>query len=174
MRAINAICRSIEVVSGLLLGAVMLLVVASTLGRYALSNPIPDSFDIARLLIGACLFWGFAVVGLRGGHIQVDLLADLTGPRLRRAIDSFAWILLFVFVCLLVWKVMDGTLSAMRSNQKTYDLRLPIWPFYGLIWLGLLASAFTVALKVWLIMTGKQTLQSAEAQEIEDVAHDTR
>lgn len=174
MRAINTICRVIEVVAGLLLGGVMLLVVASTFGRYVFAEPIPDSFDIARLLIGACLFWGFAVVGLRGGHIQVDLLADFATPGIRRAIDTFAWILLFVFICLLVWKVWDGTLNAMTTNQKTYDLRLPIWPFYGLIWLGLAASFFTVGVKVWLLAMGRDKLTSAEAQEIEDVTHDTR
>lgn len=174
MGVINAFIRAIEIVAGLLLGGVMLLIVASTLGRYGFASPIPDSFDVSRLLIGACLFWGFAVVGLRGGHIQVDLLADAVGPRLRRIIDTFAWLLLFVFVCLLVWKVLDGTLSAMRSNQLTYDLRLPIWPFYGLIWLGILASLFSVAIKVWRIATGSEDLTSAEAQEIEDVTHDTR
>lgn len=174
MRAINRFIRAIEVIAGLLLGGVMLLIVASTFGRYGFAAPIPDSFDISRLLIGACLFWGFAVVGLRGGHIQVDLLADAVGPRLRRIIDSFAWLLLFLFVCLLVWKVLGGTMSAMRSNQLTYDLRLPIWPFYGLIWLGMLASLFTVGIKIWRIATGTETLASAEAQEIEDVSHDTR
>lgn len=174
MNAINAFCRAVEIVAGILLGLVMLLIVASTFGRYALAMPVPDSFDVSRMLIGACLFWGFAVVGLRGGHIQVDLLVDLVGPRLRRWIDSFAWLVLFAFVCLLVWKVYDGTMSAMRSNQLTYDLRLPIWPFIGLICLGLVASAVTVAVKVWLIATGREALASAEAQEIEDVTHDTR
>ena len=109
MRAINAICRSIEVVSGLLLGAVMLLVVASTLGRYALSNPIPDSFDIARLLIGACLFWGFAVVGLRGGHIQVDLLADLTG--------SFTVVFLLSCGVALLGAVSSSRLPSPRASR---------------------------------------------------------
>ena len=174
MRAINLFIRGIEVVAALLLGAVMLLVVASTLSRYAFAAPIPDSFDIARLLVGACLFWGFAVVGFRGGHIQVDLLVDATGPRLRRVINSFAWAVLLLFAGLLVWKVYGSTLSAMRSNQLTYDLRLPVWPFYGLIWLGMLASLFTIAIKLWRIVSGRDHLTSAEAQEIEDVAHDSR
>ncbi|MEK9881066.1 MAG: TRAP transporter small permease, partial [Paracoccaceae bacterium] len=109
-----------------------------------------------------------------GGHIQVDLLADFLGPRLRRVIDSFAWLMLFAFVCLLAWKVLDGTMNTMRSNQVTYDLRIPMWPFIGMIWLGIVASVFTVATKVWLIATGKDDLQSADAQEIEEFSHGER
>lgn len=174
MRAITSLCRAIEVVAGILLGAVMVLVVASTLGRYAFASPIPDSFDIARLLIGACLFWGFAVVGLRGGHIQVDLFADMLGRRARRVVDTVAWATLLLFVCLLVWKVLDGTISAQRSNQVTYDLRLPLWPFMGLIWLGLVASVFTVLIKLWGIATGRQDLTSAEAQELKETTDGLR
>ncbi len=174
MRAIQAFCSAVELVAGLLLGLVMLLIVASTIGRYAFAAPIPDSFDISRLLIGACLFWGFAVVGLRGGHIQVDILADVLGPRLRRVVDSFAWLMLFAFVCLLAWKVFDGTASTMKSNQVTYDLRLPMWPFIGLIWLGIVASLVTVAAKLWLIATGQENLLSADAQELEDLTHGDR
>lgn len=174
MRAIHAFCSVVETVAGILLGLVMLLIVASTLGRYAFAVPIPDSFDVGRLLIGGCLFWGFAVVGLRGGHIQVDLLADTLSPTLRRIVDSFAWLMLFAFVCLLAWKVLDGTTSAMRSNQLTYDLRLPVWPFYGMIWLGIVASVVTVGAKVWLIATGQENLLSADAQEIEELTHGKR
>jgi TRAP-type C4-dicarboxylate transport system permease small subunit len=174
MRAIQSFCAAIELIAGILLGFVMLLVVASTIGRYAIAAPIPDSFDISRLLIGACLFWGFAVVGLRGGHIQVDLMADMLSPKLRRLVDSFAWLMLFAFVCLLAWKVLDGTINTIRSNQVTYDLRLPMWPFIGLIWLGIMASLVTVATKLWLITTGRDNLLSAEAHEIEEFKHGQR
>ena len=173
-RAFEAFCRAVELVAGFLLGAVMCLVVASTLGRYAFAEPVPDSFDIGRLLIGACLFWGFAVVGLRGGHIQVDLFVDLLPAPARRVVDTFAWGLLMVFCALLAWKVFARTASAFRSGEATFDLRLPVWPFLGLIWLGILVSVLTAAVKTVRIARGLEGLQSAEAQEIEEAARGLR
>ena len=173
-RAIEAFCRTVELVAGVLLGAVMCLVVVSTIGRYAFAQPVPDSFDISRLLIGACLFWGFAVVGLRGGHIQVDLFADLLPAAAKRVVDTFAWGLLLVFCGLLAWKVFARTASAFRSNEATFALRLPVWPFLALIWLGILVSVVTVAIKTVRVARGLESLASAEAQEIDEAARGLR
>ncbi|MCU0906125.1 MAG: TRAP transporter small permease [Rhodobacteraceae bacterium] len=81
----ESFCRIVETIAAVLLRAMTVLVVVSTLGRYLLALPVPDSFDMSRMMLGACLAWGFAVIGLRGGHIQVDLVAAAVGPRLRRA-----------------------------------------------------------------------------------------
>ena len=70
-------CKVVEAVAGLLLLACTILIVASATGRYLFTWPIPDAFDISRLLIGACIMCGFASVGYRGGHIKVDLFAEL-------------------------------------------------------------------------------------------------
>jgi C4-dicarboxylate transporter, DctQ subunit len=66
----------IERIAGLFLAAITVLVFVSAIGRYALAAPIPDAFDIARLMLGIAMLWGFASVGYRGAHIKVDLVAD--------------------------------------------------------------------------------------------------
>ena len=80
-RFLERFCRIVEILAGLLLGFVTLLVVVSTAGRYLFTSPVPDAFDLSRLMIGACVMWGFASVGYRGGHIKVDLFADAGVPR---------------------------------------------------------------------------------------------
>src|SRR5690606_2874433 len=94
-------CKVIEIVAGLLLLAVTILIVASTIGRYLFTWPIPDAFDFSRLMIAACIMWGFASVGYRGGHIKVDLFVEMMPPRVRRYVDIFAWGVLLFFVVLL-------------------------------------------------------------------------
>lgn len=173
-RALDLFCRSVETIAGMLLGAVMLLVVVSTLGRYLLAWPVPDSFDLSRLMLGACLAWGFAVIGLRGGHIQVDLLAEAAGPRLRRAIDVFAWGLLWLLAALLAWKMFDRVASALASGETTFDLRLPIWPFLALIWSGIAASLITIGVKVAGILTGRDTVVSADGIELDEAKRGLR
>src|SRR5690606_27667636 len=114
--------------------------------RYLFSWPIPDSFDLSRLLIGACIMWGLASIGYRGGHIAVDLVYEMVGRRARQLIDFFAWLVLLGFTIMLTWMLYFRVTSAFRSNESTFDLRLQVWPFLLLIWVGCAVSVITVAL----------------------------
>lgn len=165
IRALELFCGVVEKVAALLLGAVTILIVVSTIGRYGFSYPIPDSFDISRLLIAACIMWGFAAVGYRGGHIMVDMFAEMMPARARRFIDAFSWAVLLLFVVLLTWKIFARVLSAMRSNEATFDLRLAVWPLMALIWLGAAATIVTVSVRLYLIIAGRGTLESIEDSE---------
>lgn len=173
-RALERFCRIVEIVAGLLLGAVTILIVVSTIGRYAFTYPIPDSFDLSRLLIAACIMWGFASVGYRGGHIMVDMFAEMMRPGLRKLVDIFSWAMLLLFVVLLTWKILERAMSAMRSNESTFDLRLVVWPLMFLIWLGAAASIVTVSVRLYLIATGRGSLDSSDIAELKEHTHDVR
>ena len=144
-RYLERFSEAVDLVAGILLGLCTLLVVASTIGRYVFSWPIPDSFDISRYLIGACMMWGFASLGYRGGHIAVDLIYEPLGPRGRRVLDVFAWALLLAFTALLAYMMFFRLTSAFNSNEATFDLRIPVWPLIGLIWLGCASAVVTTA-----------------------------
>lgn len=167
-------CQAVEVIAGILLGAVTLLIVISTVGRYLLTWPVPDAFDVSRLMIGACIMWGFASVGYRGGHIKVDLFTEMLSPRLKRWADAFAWSMLLFFVLLLAWKMFVRTENAFRSNESTFDLRLAVWPLMALIWAGAAASVVTVFVRLYLVVTGRGTLESSEVNEMGEAANDQR
>lgn len=162
--------HAIEYAAGILLGAITLLVVASAIGRYLLSWPIPDAFDLSRLLLGAAIMWGFASVGFRGSHIKVDIVAEMLGPRARRAVDAFAWLTLLLFTCLLAYKIDDRMWGAMASGETTFDLRIPAWYFYALILLGVLVSILTTAVRLLMVLRGEglehfETIEAAEPGE---------
>lgn len=162
--------HGIEVVAGLIMGLVTLLVVASAVGRYLFAYPLPDAFDMSRLLLGAAIMWGFASVGYRGSHIKVDILAERLPPGPRRWIDAFAWTVLLIFAVLLAWKLFGRVASAAASNESTMDLRLPAWPMMGLIWLGVLVSVPAILARLILIVTGRGTLDPYESIDVKDEA----
>ncbi|MGP9788826.1 TRAP transporter small permease [Roseinatronobacter sp. NSM] len=174
MRLLHLYMRAVELVAAVLLGAVTLLVVASTLGRYVFALPVPDSFDFSRLLLGACLAWGFAVIGLRGGHVQVDIVAQTVSPRIRQAIDALAWAFLLCFAILVAWKMLGRVDSARLSGETTFDLRIPIWPFLGLIWAGIAASVVTISIKLVRIITGHEQVDSSEDIDFKEVTRGLR
>ena len=150
---LERISHGIEVVAGIIMGLVTLLVVASAVGRYLFAYPLPDAFDMSRLLLGAAIMWGFASVGYRGSHIKVDLFAEQLPAGVRRWVDAFAWTVLLFFTVLLAWKMFGRVSSAAMSNESTMDLRLPAWPMMGLIWLGVAVSLPAILARLILIVT---------------------
>jgi TRAP-type C4-dicarboxylate transport system permease small subunit len=157
---------AIEKVAGLLMGGITVLVVASAVSRYLFAYPLPDAFDLSRLLLGAAIMWGFASVGFRGSHIKVDLFAEAVPGRVRRWIDTFAWSVLLLFTCLLAWKMFDRVASAGRSGEATMDMRIAAWPFLGLIWAGVAVSIVAVFARLVLVASGRGTLDPYEDLEV--------
>ncbi|MBI1619881.1 TRAP transporter small permease [Aquamicrobium zhengzhouense] len=149
LRKVERFCGAVDTIAGILLALVMLLIVASTAGRYLFSWPIPDSFDLSRLMVGACVMWGLASIGYRGGHIAVDLVHEMAGKTGKRFIDLFAWFGLLVFTIAMTWMMFYRVTSAYASNESTFDLRMPVWPFFLLIWVGCAASAITVTFSIF-------------------------
>ena len=84
-------------IAAIFIGIVAADVFISVLLRYFFSISIPDTYDFGQLLLGILIFWGIAATSYRGTHITVDLLWANVGPKLQRAIDVFATlVLLFV------------------------------------------------------------------------------
>ena len=144
----------IERIAGLFLAAITVLVFASAIGRYAFAAPIPDPFDLARLLLGTAVLWGFASVGYRGAHIKVDLVAELLPARLCFWLDVLAALVLLLFTLLLAWMLLGRVESAYASAEATFDLRLPVWPWLAAIWAGVLAAVFTITSRILLMLLG--------------------
>lgn len=145
----------VETVAALCLAAVMIIVFASSLGRYLFSSPIPDAFDLSRLFLGLSIAWGYAVLGFRGGHICVDLFAEMLPGKARQGVEILAQGVLLIFTSALVWKLFSRVSDAYASSEATFDLRLPIWPLIGGIWLGLAVAIVTTAAGLIYLIGGR-------------------
>lgn len=150
-RATRGVILLIERIAGIMLGVVTVLIVISAIGRYIFASPVPDTFDVSRLVLGVAIAWGLASLGYHGTHIKVDLLAHALPRRLRTAMNTFAWAVLFGFTLLLVWKIWERVQAAMSGGDATMELRLAHWPFFLGIWLGLVAALLTTAIRLWMI-----------------------
>jgi TRAP-type C4-dicarboxylate transport system permease small subunit len=118
--------------------------------------------------------WGFASVGYRGGHIKIDLFAEMMPLRVRRWVDAFAWSVLLFFVILLAWKILVRTESAFNGNESTFDLQIRVWPMFALIWVGAASAVITVAVRLILILQGRGSLEHSEASEFAEIEHGER
>ncbi len=145
---LDRLIDSTERLAGAFLAFVTALTFASVALRYVFSKAIPDSYDLSRHFLGILIFWGIAASGYRGAHITVDLLWSALGRSARRALDAFASLLTLVAMAAFCWAMGLKVLDAYRSGEATYDLSLPVWPFFLVAWLGTLAAALLMLVRL--------------------------
>src|SRR6202034_369512 len=139
----------IELVAAAFVGIVAADIFISVMLRYFFSVQIPDAYDFGRLLLGILIFWGIAATSFRGTHITVDLVWSMVGPRWKRYIDVFATLVLLFVIAVHTLTLVDKVLSTYRDNIETFDLHLPVWPFFLVAWLGDFAAVLLIALRTY-------------------------
>lgn len=140
---------SIEWIAAFFVGIVALDVFISVLLRYFFSIQIPDAYDFGQLLLGILIFWGIAATSYRGTHITVDLIWANVGPKWQRAIDVFATLVLLFVVIVQTYTLFDKVTSTRDANVQTFDLRLPVWPFFLVAWIGDVAAVLLIAVRTY-------------------------
>ena len=140
---------SIEVIAAFFVGIVALDIFVSVMLRKFFSMQIPDSYDFGRLLLGILIFWGIAATSYRGNHITVDLLYANVGDCAKRVIDVFATSVLLFVVTVQTYTLFDKVRGTYHDNVLTFDLRLPVWPFFLVAWLGDVSAVLLIAVRTY-------------------------
>ncbi len=154
----TVVVTAIEWIAALLLAVITVLTFVAVILRYIFSYAIPDSYDVARLLLGVAIFWGIAAANYRDEHIGMDLVWSLVGARGKRTLDIAAGLVTLVVFIVFTWMFTFKVGDTFRSGETTFDVHLPLWTFYGLAWLGLFAGALLLALRVWRLIAHPETV----------------
>lgn len=147
----------IELLAAIFVGIVAVDIFASVLLRKFFSVSIPDSYDFGRLLLGILIFWGIAATSYRGTHITVDLVWSVASPRWKRAIDVFATLVLLFVVTTQTIMLFDKVRLTRDDHVLTYDLNLPVWPFFAVAWLGDVSAVLLIAVRTFRLITRPET-----------------
>jgi TRAP-type C4-dicarboxylate transport system permease small subunit len=159
---------TVEMIAAIFVGIVAADVFISILLRYFFGFSIPDSYDFGRLLLGILIFWGIGATSYRGTHITVDLLWANVGPRLQRVMDVFATLVLFFIVCVHTWTLYDKVAATRADNILTFDLRLPVWPFFAVAWVGDAAAVVLIGVRTYRLLFHPERLaKPPQAQPVE-------
>jgi TRAP-type transport system small permease protein len=147
--AMDTFIDTIELIAAFFVGIVAADIFVSVLLRYFFSYQIPDAYDFGRLLLGILIFWGIAATSYRGTHITVDLLYANVGPRLQRFIDVFATLVLLFVVTVQTYTLFDKVRGTYEDHVLTFDLRLPVWPFFLVAWIGDVSAVLLIAVRTY-------------------------
>jgi TRAP-type C4-dicarboxylate transport system permease small subunit len=140
---------TIEWIAAGFVGIVALDIFLSVLLRNTLNYSIPDSFDIGRMLLGILIFWGIAATSYRGTHITVDLVWANVGPRYQRLIDVFATLVLLFVVTVQTWTLFDKVRGTYNDHVLTFDIHMPVWPFFAIAWAGDISAVLLIAIRTY-------------------------
>jgi TRAP-type C4-dicarboxylate transport system permease small subunit len=140
---------TIEWIAAIFVGIVCANIFISVMLRKFFSVSIPDAYDIGSMMLGILIFWGISATSYRGTHITVDLVWQGANDKWKRIIDIFATLVLLFVVAVQTYTLLDKVIVTYVDNVRTYDLRMPVWPFYAIAWLGDAASVALIAIRTF-------------------------
>lgn len=158
---------TIEWIAAAFVGIVALDVFISVLLRNLFNYAIPDSFDVGRLLLGILIFWGIAATSYRGTHITVDLVWSSVGARYQRWIDVFATLVLLFVVAVHNYTMFDKVRMTYHEHVLTFDVHMPVWPFYAVAWIGDVAAVLLIAIRTYRLVFHPEELHESTIKATE-------
>jgi TRAP-type C4-dicarboxylate transport system permease small subunit len=147
---IYRLSRWTAVVGGVVLVALMLMVVASVVGRALIGvglGPVPGDFELVEVGVGIAVFFFMPWCYVSGGHATVDLLYMHTPKWAQRGIDTVSDVLMLLVWLVLTWKLGEGTLEKREYLETTFILQMPVWWAYALCLVGALIGCLTYLAK---------------------------
>jgi tripartite ATP-independent transporter DctM subunit len=145
----SAAWRLLELIAGLLIGAITVLVTVQVFARYVLNNTPPWSEELCRYLFIWVSFLGACVATRRAAHLGVDSLVSRLPAGAREMLRHAVTALIVAFAGLLVWQgvALVPAMASQRSPSMGMSLQYVFAsiPIAGLIILGLQVRALARA-----------------------------
>ena len=158
---------TIEWIAAFFVGIVAVDVLVTVVLRNVFNYAIPDAFDFGRLLLGILIFWGIAATSYRGGHITVDLVWANVGARQQRFIDVFATLVLLFVVTVQTYTLFDKVRGTYYDHVLTFDLRLPVWPFFAVAWAGDVSAVLLIAIRTYRLVFRPEQMADPKIKPVE-------
>ncbi len=158
---------TIEWIAAGFVGIVAANIFLAVLLRNIFSYAIPDSFDFGRLLLGILIFWGIAATSYRGTHITVDLVWANVSPKYQRWIDVFATLVLLFVVTVQTYTLFDKVRGTYYDHVLTFDLRLPVWPFFAVAWAGDVSAVLLIAIRTYRLIFHPEFIPETKVKPVE-------
>ena len=128
-------------VAAAFLAAMMLLTVADVLLRTFFNLPIQGMLELIELGLACTMFLGMPAVFIRGEHLVVDVVDQLTRPSVVRLLDLFGALISFSVLAVMAWQMVPVARAMYEFGDVTSDLSIPKIYYWIPVLLGVVASA---------------------------------
>jgi TRAP-type C4-dicarboxylate transport system permease small subunit len=158
------LARTLAIVGGIVLSALILLTCVSILGRllngffhgdfmesvapgfasWAIGigiGPVNGDFELVEAGVAFAIFCFLPLCQITAGHASVDILANSFPTMVNRFLRMVTEIVFAAVLLLIMWKLYDGMMSKRSYGETTFLLQFPIWWAYALSFVGSFAAA---------------------------------
>lgn len=135
-RCLEALETVLNLLSAVILFALMFYVTAEVAMRYLFNAPLPGHLEATQLFIAPAVFLALSWVQARRGHVGMDLLHERLAPRGRAAVDCLTLAIALVTFLTITWFSWQSTLSAWEVGDITPTANLRTWWSKGAVPLG--------------------------------------
>jgi TRAP-type C4-dicarboxylate transport system permease small subunit len=101
-------------------------------GIKVLNSPVTGAIDLAMLSQVVGIAFAIASTQILGRHVRVDFFMSRLSVSIQAIIDSVVYFLLFIFFCLIVWRLYVLGHSFQIAREVSATLYVPLYLFvYG-------------------------------------------
>ena len=127
---------AINLIGAGLLAVMMLLSTADVIGRYLFNNPIPGALELSGFMLVIVVFFGAAYAQVLKRHVSVDLLLAWLPQKAKPFFSLVSYFIGLSLFSLIAWQTVLSAGFKMQGNEVSSVLRIPVWPFMGIVAAG--------------------------------------
>lgn len=115
----------LEAISVTFLFALMLLTCFDVGGRYLFNNAIDGSIELTRIGLAVLVFAAMPVITWRGGHIVVDLIDNISSPKVTQLLTLLSALLVSSSLYFVAFRIFALGERNLRREVVTEYLQIP-------------------------------------------------
>lgn len=154
---ITIVSRVLTGIAGLALLIMMLATGWDVVARALFNRPLHGVVEIVEIMVLMVAFLGLPEAFLRDENVKVDLVDMLLAERLFRVVRVLALVLTVAFLALLAWNLLSPMSDAYLFGDIKPDLRIPLYPLYGAVFVSIAASIVTTLTVIFRELGGRVT-----------------
>ncbi|PWK60797.1 TRAP transporter small permease [Aminobacter sp. AP02] len=139
---------AINLVPAFLLMCMVLLTTLSVISRFAINAPLPDDYELTRLLLGVVVCWGVAGAFRNESHIYLDVFWGRLSDKMKNVVGRIGALISLLIMSGYCTALFIKVQDTMRAHLQTLDFGIPIWGFQAAAWLGILAAVVVLLKQV--------------------------
>ncbi|MHC5654056.1 TRAP transporter small permease subunit [Stappia sp.] len=171
-KALNRLSFALASVAALALLLMMLHVTADVAGKYLFNKPIPGTAEVvASYYMISVVFLPLAWLEATNGPITVDLFYELSPDWMKRGMLVLGTVLSLVLYAVLAWLSWKPAMHAWNIGEIVEGAwKVTIWPTKFLLPIGLGLACVALALRLVLILSGRDVTADGPAADHADPA----
>lgn len=126
-RLLLRINQAAAVAGGLVFVGLVLMTLASIVGRKLWSTPVPGDVELLQVCSAFASSAFFPYCHMNGGDVKVDFFTHRWAPVKVHFLDAAGSLMVGLFGSLLAWRVLAGALSVKEAGETTMILGWPLW-----------------------------------------------